>query len=46
MESVTAPVGRTMDFVFTTDIARANLPAAESGVTDAVFAWRRAERVA
>jgi UDP-glucose 4-epimerase len=28
---------QTMDFVFTTDIARANLLAAESGVTDAVF---------
>jgi UDP-glucose 4-epimerase len=28
---------QTMDFVFTTDIARANLRAAESGVTDAVF---------
>ena len=28
---------QTMDFVFTTDIARANLRAAESTVTDAVF---------
>jgi UDP-glucose 4-epimerase len=28
---------QTMDFVFTTDIARANLLAAESSVTDAVF---------
>jgi UDP-glucose 4-epimerase len=28
---------QTMDFVFTTDIARANLKAAESTVTDAVF---------
>src|SRR3954463_5208203 len=28
---------QTMDFVFTTDIARANLRAAESDVTDAVF---------
>jgi UDP-glucose 4-epimerase len=28
---------QTMDFVFTTDIARANLLAAESDVTDAVF---------
>ena len=28
---------QTMDFVFTSDIARANLRAAESGVTDAVF---------
>jgi nucleoside-diphosphate-sugar epimerase len=28
---------QTMDFVFTTDIARANLRAAEAGVTDAVF---------
>jgi UDP-glucose 4-epimerase len=28
---------QTMDFVFTTDIARANLRAAESSVTDAVF---------
>jgi UDP-glucose 4-epimerase len=28
---------QTMDFVFTTDIARANLRAAESEVTDAVF---------
>jgi UDP-glucose 4-epimerase len=28
---------QTMDFVFTTDIARANLRAAESGVTDAAF---------
>jgi UDP-glucose 4-epimerase len=28
---------QTMDFVFTTDIARANLLAAEADVTDAVF---------
>jgi UDP-glucose 4-epimerase len=29
--------GQTMDFVFTSDIARANLRAAEADVTDAVF---------